>query len=42
MAAFRGKLTLLIDDPTALTELTEKWVDTQIAEKLDYGIFMAT
>jgi type I restriction enzyme M protein len=37
-----GRLELLREDPAARESLKQKWVDTAIAKKLDYPVFMAT
>jgi type I restriction enzyme M protein len=38
----KGKLELLLENPKALEQLKRKWIDTEIAKKLDYPVFMAT
>jgi type I restriction enzyme M protein len=38
----KGRVELLLDDPKALEELRQKWIDAEIAKKLDYPVFMAT
>ena len=38
----KGRVELLLGDPKALEELHQKWIDAEIAKKLDYPIFMAT
>jgi type I restriction enzyme M protein len=38
----KGRVGLLLQDPAALDELRQKWIDAEIANKLDYPIFMAT
>ena len=37
----RGKLELLLADDELLGTLKERWIDSQVAKKLDYPIFMA-
>jgi type I restriction enzyme M protein len=31
-----------LDDPKALEQLRQKWIDAEVAKKLDYAVFMAT
>jgi type I restriction enzyme M protein len=38
----KGRVDLLLEDPKAIDELRQKWIDAEIAKKLDYPIFMAT
>lgn len=38
----KGQVELLLEDPKALEELRQKWIDAEIAKKLDYPVFMAT
>jgi type I restriction enzyme M protein len=38
----KGRVELLLDDPKALEELRQKWVDAETAKRLDYPVFMAT
>lgn len=38
----KGQVELLLDDAKALEELRQKWIDAEIAKKLDYPVFMAT
>lgn len=38
----RGRAELLLDDPQALQRLRRKWIDAEVAKKLDYPVFMAT
>jgi len=38
----KGRVRLLLHDPVALDELRQKWIDAEIAKKLDYPVFMAT
>ena len=38
----KGRVELLLDDPRALEELRQKWIDAEIAKRLDYPVFMAT
>jgi len=37
----KGRLGLLLEDAKALEQLRQKWIDTRIAKKLDYPVFMA-
>lgn len=37
----RGKLQILIDDDEMIGSLKERWIDTEVAKRLDYPIFMA-
>ncbi len=41
-SAIKGKLELMMESEKVLEELRSKWVDAEIARKLDYPIFMAT
>lgn len=38
----KGRVELLLGDARALEGLQRKWIDAEIAKKLDYPIFMAT
>ncbi len=38
----KGRVELLLQDPKAIEELQQKWIDAEIAKKLDYPVFMAT
>lgn len=38
----KGRVGLLLQDPAALDELRQKWIDAEIAKELDYPVFMAT
>ncbi|MGB4781625.1 N-6 DNA methylase [Candidatus Methylomirabilis sp.] len=38
----KGRVELLLGDAKALEGLRRKWIDAEIAKKLDYPIFMAT
>lgn len=38
----KGRVELLLGNPRALDGLRQKWIDAEIAKKLDYPIFMAT
>lgn len=38
----KGRVELLLEDSKALEELRRKWIDAEIAKKLNYPIFMAT
>lgn len=38
----KGRIELLLDEPKALEELRQKWIDAEIAKKLDYPVFIAT
>jgi type I restriction enzyme M protein len=38
----KGRIELLLDDPKAMEELRQKWIDAEIAKRLDYPVFMAT
>jgi len=42
MLSVKGRLGLLLQDKKALDSLRQKWIDAQIANRLDYPIFMAT
>lgn len=42
MLSVKGKLGLLLQDQKALDSLRQKWIDAQIAKRLDYPVFMAT
>jgi len=42
LRTLKGRIELLLEDPKALEELRQKWVDAEIAKKLDYPVFMAT
>lgn len=37
----RGKLGLLLADEEAMSTLKERWIDEEVAKRLDYPIFMA-
>lgn len=37
----KGKLELILADDEMLANLKERWIDAEIAKKLDYSIFMA-
>lgn len=37
----RGKLQLLLEDPDLIATLKERYIDAEVAKKLDYPIFMA-
>lgn len=37
----KGKLQLILEDPDLVGTLSERWIDEQVAKKLDYPIFMA-
>jgi len=37
----RGKLQLLIEDDEMIGSLKERWIDSEVAKRLDYPIFMA-
>jgi len=41
MLTNKGKLELILEDPDLVAALKERWIDEQIAKKLDYPIFMA-
>jgi len=38
----KGRVDLLLQDPKALEQLRQKWVEAEGAKKLDYPVFMAT
>ncbi len=38
----KGRVELLLDNPQALEGLCRRWIDAEIAKKLDYPVFMAT
>jgi len=38
----KGRVDLLLQDPKALEQLRQKWIDAEVAKKLDYPVFMAT
>lgn len=42
LRTIRGRLQLLREDADSLKSLRQRWIDTEIAKKLDYQIFMAT
>jgi type I restriction enzyme M protein len=37
----RGKLTLILEDANLIGTLKERWIDAEVATRLDYPIFMA-
>lgn len=37
----RGKLELLLADDEMIADLKERWIDNEVAKKIDYPIFMA-
>jgi len=41
MLTTKGKLQLILEDPDLIAALKERWISEQVAEKLDYPIFMA-
>ena len=38
----KGQVELLLENPKALEELRQKWIDAETVKKLDYSVFMAT
>jgi type I restriction enzyme M protein len=42
LCTLKGRLELLLEDPKALEQLRQKWIDAEVAKKLDYPVFMAT
>jgi type I restriction enzyme M protein len=38
----KGRVELILENPRALEQLRQKWIDTEVAKKLDYPVFMAT
>jgi len=42
LCTLKGRVELLLEDPKALEQLRQKWVDAEVAKKLDYRVFMAT
>ena len=41
MLTTKGKLQLILEDPDLIAALKERWISEQVAQKLDYPIFMA-
>jgi type I restriction enzyme M protein len=42
LCTLKGRIELLLADPKALEQLRQKWMDSEVAKKLDYPVFMAT
>ena len=42
VCTLKGRVELLLDDTKALEQLRQKWIDAEVAKKLDYPVFMAT
>ena len=42
VCTLKGRIELLLEDPKALEQLRQKWIDSEVAKKLDYPVFMAT
>jgi type I restriction enzyme M protein len=42
VCTLKGRIELLLEDSKALEQLRQKWIDSEVAKKLDYPVFMAT
>lgn len=42
VCTLKGRVELLLEDPKGLEQLRQKWIDAEVAKKLDYPVFMAT